>query len=438
MRKISKIFGFNSSQHSLRTEVFAGISTFIVMAYILALAPKAFEGVGGTADPFPTAALFTATALVSAVSTFLMAVYAKRPLAVAPGVGLLFFISGTVCMQMGYSWHFALTAILLEGVLFTVLAFSRLRYLIMESIPLSLRSATAVGVGLFLASLGLKSAGMTDSGAAIVSLASIVTEPEKQLFAICVMLSGVLIVYRVKGAIFLSIIASTILGIPLGLTRFDEVMTIPESPAPLFMQMEWSEDIFSIDMFVCVVSIFFLDVFDTIGTVSGVLSNTNLSRSNGRISRMSHIFQVDAISSMLSGLMGTTTCTSYLESAAGVAEGGRTGVPSLVTAICFLFALFFSPIFLAIPPVVTGAILLVVSFQMFAAIKHINFTNPVEAIPSVLVILVMAIIGSISDGIVVGVITYAVLNFTAEMKQERERRKRGHFFTINKIGRAHV
>ena len=432
MRKIAKIFGFNSSQHSLRTEVFAGISTFIVMAYILALAPKAFEGVGGTADPFPTAALFTATALVSAVSTFLMAVYAKRPLAVAPGVGLLFFISGTVCMQMGYSWHFALTAILLEGVLFTVLAFSKLRYLIMESIPLSLRSATAVGVGLFLASLGLKSAGMTDSGAAIVSLASIVTEPEKQLFAICVMLSGVLIVYRVKGAIFLSIIASTILGIPLGLTRFDEVMTIPESPAPLFMQMEWSEDIFSIDMFVCVVSIFFLDVFDTIGTVSGVLSNTNLSRSNGRISRMSHIFQVDAISSMLSGLMGTTTCTSYLESAAGVAEGGRTGVPSLVTAICFLFALFFSPIFLAIPPVVTGAILLVVSFQMFAAIKHINFTNPVEAIPSVLVILVMAIIGSISDGIVVGVITYAVLNFTAEMKQERERRKRGHFFTINK------
>ena len=432
MRKIAKIFGFNSSQHSLRTEVFAGISTFIVMAYILALAPKAFEGVGGTADPFPTAALFTATALVSAVSTFLMAVYAKRPLAVAPGVGLLFFISGTVCMQMGYSWHFALTAILLEGVLFTVLAFSRLRYLIMESIPLSLRSATAVGVGLFLASLGLKSAGMTDSGAAIVSLASIVTEPEKQLFAICVMLSGVLIVYRVKGAIFLSIIASTILGIPLGLTRFDEVMTIPESPAPLFMQMEWSEDIFSIDMFVCVVSIFFLDVFDTIGTVSGVLSTTNLSRSNGRISRMSHIFQVDAISSMLSGLMGTTTCTSYLESAAGVAEGGRTGVTSLVTVICFLFALFFSPIFLAIPPVVTGAILLVVSFQMFAAIKHINFTNPVEAIPSVLVILVMAIIGSISDGIVVGVITYAVLNFTAEMKQERERRKRGHFFTNNK------
>lgn len=432
MRKIAKIFGFNSSQHSLRTEVFAGISTFIVMAYILALAPKAFEGVGGTADPFPTAALFTATALVSAVSTFLMAVYAKRPLAVAPGVGLLFFISGTVCMQMGYSWHFALTAILLEGVLFTVLAFSRLRYLIMESIPLSLRSATAVGVGFFLASLGLKSAGMTDSGAAIVSLASIVTEPEKQLFAICVMLSGVLIVYRVKGAIFLSIIASTILGIPLGLTRFDEVMTIPESPAPLFMQMEWSEDIFSIDMFVCVVSIFFLDVFDTIGTVSGVLSNTNLSRTNGRISRMSHIFQVDAISSTLSGLMGTTTCTSYLESAAGVAEGGRTGVTSLVTVICFLFALFFSPLFLAIPPVVTGAILLVVSFHMFAAIKHINLTNPVEAIPSVLVILVMAIIGSISDGIVVGVITYAVLNFTAEMKQERERRKRGHFFTINK------
>ena len=215
MKKIAKIFGFNSSQHSLRTELFAGISTFIVMAYILALAPKAFEGVGGTTDPFPTAALFTATALVSAVSTFLMAVYAKRPLAVAPGVGLLFFVSGTVCMQMGYSWHFALTAILLEGIVFTILAFSRLRYLIMECIPLSLRSATAVGVGFFLASLGLKSAGMTDSGAAIVSLASIVTEPEKQLFAVCVLMAGLLIVCKVKGAIFLSIIASTLLGIPM-------------------------------------------------------------------------------------------------------------------------------------------------------------------------------------------------------------------------------
>ena len=432
MKKIAKIFGFNSSQHSLRTELFAGISTFIVMAYILALAPKAFEGVGGTTDPFPTAALFTATALVSAVSTFLMAVYAKRPLAVAPGVGLLFFVSGTVCMQMGYSWHFALTAILLEGIVFTILAFSRLRYLIMECIPLSLRSATAVGVGFFLASLGLKSAGMTDSGAAIVSLASIVTEPEKQLFAVCVLMAGLLIVCKVKGAIFLSIIASTILGIPMGLTQFNDMIQMPASPAPLFMQMEWSEEIFSIDMFVCVVSILFLDVFDTIGTVLGVLSNTSLSRSNGRISRMSHIFQVDAISSSLSGLMGTTTCTSYLESAAGVAEGGRTGVTSLVTVLCFLLALFFSPFFLAIPPVVTGAILLVVSFHMFAAIKHINLSDPVEAIPSVLVILVMAIIGSISDGIVVGVITYAVLNFAAEMKRERERRKRGHFFMVDK------
>ena len=432
MKKIAKIFGFNSSQHSLRTELFAGISTFIVMAYILALAPKAFEGVGGTTDPFPTAALFTATALVSAVSTFLMAVYAKRPLAVAPGVGLLFFVSGTVCMQMGYSWHFALTAILLEGIVFTILAFSRLRYLIMECIPLSLRSATAVGVGFFLASLGLKSAGMTDSGAAIVSLASIVTEPEKQLFAVCVLMAGLLIVCKVKGAIFLSIIASTLLGIPMGLTQFNDMIQMPASPAPLFMQMEWSEEIFSIDMFVCVVSILFLDVFDTIGTVLGVLSNTSLSSSNGRISRMSHIFQVDAISSSLSGLMGTTTCTSYLESAAGVAEGGRTGVTSLVTVLCFLLALFFSPFFLAIPPVVTGAILLVVSFHMFAAIKHINLSDPVEAIPSVLVILVMAIIGSISDGIVVGVITYAVLNFAAEMKRERERRKRGHFFMVDK------
>ena len=427
MKMLAKLFGFRRGKHSLPTEIFAGFSTFIVMAYILALAPKAFVGIGGEADPFPTEALFTATALVSMVSTMIMAMHAKLPIAVAPGVGLLYFISGTVCTTMGYSWHFALTAIFLEGVLFMLLSFSGLRTLIVECIPISLRSAIGVGVGFFLASLGMKSAGLTDPSSAIISLASIVTEPEKQLFAICLLLSGVLIILKVRGAIFFSIVATTIIGIPMGLTHIDSVTRVPASPLPLFCEMEWSSEIFSIDMLVCVVSILFLDMFDTIGTVMGVLSQT-ISKANGRVPRMSRILQADAISSMLSGVFGTSTCTSYLESAAGVAEGGRTGVTAAVTSLCFLVAIFLSPLFLAIPSVVTGAILLIVSVKMFSAIKHINLNDPVEAIPSILVILVMAIIGSISDGIVVGVITYAVFNFTSDMMKERRRRKSGKIF----------
>ena len=427
MKMLAKLFGFRRGKHSLPTEIFAGFSTFIVMAYILALAPKAFVGIGGEADPFPTEALFTATALVSMVSTMIMAMHAKLPIAVAPGVGLLYFISGTVCTTMGYSWHFALTAIFLEGVLFMLLSFSGLRTLIVECIPISLRSAIGVGVGFFLASLGMKSAGLTDPSSAIISLASIVTEPEKQLFAICLLLSGVLIILKVRGAIFFSIVATTIIGIPMGLTHIDSVTRVPASPLPLFCEMEWSSEIFSIDMLVCVVSILFLDMFDTIGTVMGVMSQT-ISKANGRVPRMSRILQADAISSMLSGVFGTSTCTSYLESAAGVAEGGRTGVTAAVTSLCFLVAIFLSPLFLAIPSVVTGAILLIVSVKMFSAIKHINLNDPVEAIPSVLVILVMAIIGSISDGIVVGVITYAVFNFTSDMMKERRRRKSGKIF----------
>ncbi len=429
MDRLLKMLGYRKAVHSLPTEIYAGFSTFIVMVYILALAPASFRGIGGEDDPFPAQALFTATALVSAIGTLLMAFYARKPLAVAPGVGLLFFISGTVCSTMGYSWHFALTAVFLEGMLFTILTMTGLRSIIIECIPLSLRSGIGVGVSFFLASLGLKNAGVSVDTTAIISLASVFTDPEKQLLSITVLIAGVLIINKVRGAIFYSLITATIIGIPMGLTQFREVALLPDSPAPLFCQMEWSDEIFSVDMLVCVISILFLDLFDTIGTVLGVLGNmTTAVRSNGRINGMTRILQADAASSLISGIMGTTTCTTYLESAAGAAEGGRTGVTSLVTAMCFLVSLFLSPLFLAIPTCVTGGILLVVSVQMLSAIKHINFTDPVEAIPSVLTILVMAIMGSISDGIVVGVITYAVFNFASDFRKEYERRKRGKVF----------
>lgn len=431
MKKFLRIFGFRKEVHSLRTEVFSGFSTFIVMAYILALAPSAFEGVGGDENPFPVNALFTSIALVSALSCFIMGVWARRPLCVAPGVGLLFFVTSTVCTTMGYTWQFALTAVFLEGVLFSLLSLTGLRTFVVETIPLSLRSSIGVGVGFFLASLGLKNANMLDSGSAILSLASMVSEPSKQLLAICVLLAGVLIIMKVHGAIFISIIASTLIGIPMGLTHFDELIKLPENPAPLLWQMEWSENVWSVDMLVCVISILFLDVFDTIGTTIGILNNTELTRNNGRVSGMGRILQCDAIASMLSGIFGTTTCTSYLESAAGVAEGGRTGVTPIVAGVCFLLALLFSPVFLAIPASVTGAILLIVSVKMFTAVRHINFSDPVESIPSVLTILVMAIVGSISDGIVVGVLTYAVFNFASDMMKEYKRHKSGSIFNYD-------
>lgn len=429
MRQFLRLLGFRGAIQSLPTEIYAGFSTFIVMAYILALAPASFANVGDAGDPFPVDALFTATAIVSAAGTPLMAFYARRPLAVAPGVGLLFFVSETMCGTMGYSWHFALTAVFIEGVLFTLLTCTGMRTLIVECIPLSLRSAIGVGVSFFLASLGLKNAGITDAGSAISSIASIVTEPEKQLLALCVVIAGVLIICRVRGAIFYSLIASSLVGIPMGLTRFDDLTLLPDSPLPLFCQMEWSSEVLSVDMVVCVISILFLDMFDTIGTVLGVLGNMETAvRANGRISGMSRILQADAVSSLLSGVFGTTTATTYLESAAGAAEGGRTGVTAFVTGMCFLIALFLSPLFLAIPQSVTGGILLVVSVQMFSAIRHINFNNPVEAIPSVITILFMALLSSISDGIVAGVLTYAVFSFVSDMRKERRRRQRGKVF----------
>lgn len=429
MRQFLRLLGFRGAMQSLPTEIYAGFSTFIVMAYILALAPASFANVGDAGDPFPVYALFTATAIVSAAGTLLMAFYARRPLAVAPGVGLLFFVSETMCGTMGYSWHFALTAVFIEGVLFTLLTCTGMRTLIVECIPLSLRSAIGVGVSFFLASLGLKNAGITDAGSAISSIASIVTEPEKQLLALCVVIAGVLIICRVRGAIFYSLIASSLVGIPMGLTRFDDLTLLPASPLPLFCQMEWSSEVLSVDMVVCVISILFLDMFDTIGTVLGVLGNMETAvRANGRISGMSRILQADAVSSLLSGVFGTTTATTYLESAAGAAEGGRTGVTAFVTGMCFLIALFLSPLFLAIPQSVTGGILLVVSVQMFSAIRHIDFNNPVEAIPSVITILFMALLSSISDGIVAGVLTYAVFSFVSDMRKERRRRQRGRVF----------
>lgn len=428
-KRFLRLLGFRRGKHSLPTEIYAGFSTFIVMAYVLALAPACFANVGGEADPFPVDALFTATALVSAAGTLLMAFYARKPLALAPGVGLLFFISGSMCGTMGYSWHFALTAVFIEGVIFTILTCTGMRTLIVECIPLSLRSAIGVGVSFFLASLGLKNAGITDAGSAISSIASIVTEPEKQLLALCVMIAGILIICKVRGAIFYSLIVSSLVGIPMGLTHIADLTPLPDSPMPLFCEMEWSSEILSVDMVVCVISILFLDMFDTIGTVLGVLGNMESAvRMNGRISGMSRILQVDAISSLLSGIFGTTTSTTYLESAAGVAEGGRTGVTSFVTGMCFLAALFLSPLFLAIPTSVTGGILLVVSVQMFSAIRHINFSAPVEAIPSVMTILFMALLGSISDGIVVGVLTYAIFSFVSDMRKEHRRRKRGKVF----------
>lgn len=429
MNRLLRILGYRSTVNSLPTEIYAGFSTFIVMAYILALAPASFKGIGSEVDPFPERALFTATALVSAICTLLMAFYARKPLAVAPGVGLLFFISGTVCTTMGYSWHFALTAVFLEGVLFTILTLTGLRSIIVECIPLSLRSGIGVGVSFFLASLGLKNAGVYYDMSAIISLANVFTDPSKQLLSLTVLIAGVLIISKLRGAIFYSLIIATLVGIPMGLTKFDDITLLPDSPLPLFCQMEWSEEVFSVDMFVCVISILFLDLFDTIGTVLGVLGNMPMAvRSNGRISGMTRILQADAASSLLSGVMGTTTCTTYLESAAGAAEGGRTGVTSLVTAMCFIVSLFLSPLFLAIPTCVTGGILLVVSVQMFSAIKHINFMDPVSAIPSVLTVLVMAIMGSISDGIVVGVITYAIFNFVSDLKNDYHRRKSGKVF----------
>lgn len=401
---LQKLFGFDPKQNTVRTEIMAGITTFLTMAYILAVNPNILGETG-----MDKGALFTTTVLMSALPTLFMALYAKLPLALAPGMGLNAFFAYTVCMVMGYSWQFALTAVFLEGLVFLLLTVTNLREKIVDVIPTTLKNAIGAGIGLYIAFIGLKSAGIVvNNEATLVSLGDL-TSGSALLGVIGIVVTSFLLVKNVKGALLFGILITTLVGIPLGVTHIDGVFSIPPSVDPIFMKFEW-DHIFTKDMVVIVFTFLFVDLFDCIGTVIGVSNRAGMVKEDGKIPHLKEIFMVDSVSTTAGAMMGTSTVAVYVESAAGVNEGGRTGLTSFVTGACFLLALFFAPLFLAIPAAATTPVLVLVGLMMMSSVLKIDFDDYSESIPAFICILLMPLTYSISEGIVLGHLSYVFIN----------------------------
>ncbi len=401
---LEKLFGFDPKTSTVKTEVMAGITTFLTMAYILAVNPNILSETG-----MDKGALFTTTVIMSALPTIFMGLYAKLPLALAPGMGLNAFFAYTVCMIMGYSWQFALTAVFLEGLVFILLTVTNLREKIVDVIPDTLKNAISAGIGLYIAFIGLKSAEIiVNNEATLVSLGNL-TSGSALLGVIGIVLTSVLLVKNIKGALLFGILITTLIGIPLGVTNFDGIFSIPPSIEPIFLQFEW-EQILSKDMVIIVFTLLFVDLFDCIGTVIGVTSRAGMIKADGKIPKLKEVFMVDSISTAAGAAMGTSTVAVYVESAAGVNEGGRSGLTAVVTGACFLLALFFAPLFLAIPAAATTPVLVLVGLMMMGSVLKVNFTDYSEAIPAFICILFMPLSYSISDGIVLGHLSYIFIN----------------------------
>jgi AGZA family xanthine/uracil permease-like MFS transporter len=410
-----KVLGFDPAKHNVKTEIVAGITTFLTMAYILAVNPDIFSALEGMG--MPKGAVFTATALAAIVGTVVMALYAKKPYALAPGLGLNAFFVYTVCLTMGYSWQFALTAVLIEGIIFIILTVTNIREAIIDAIPAAMKSAVSAGIGLFIAFIGMVNAGIiVDDGGTIISLGTI-TSGTALLALIGLVITSVMMILKVPGSILIGIIVTAIIGIPFGITKFDGVVSSVPSIAPIFCKFEW-HNIFSIDMLIVVFTFLFIDMFDTIGTVIGVSKKANAINPDGTIPGVKKVLMADAIATVAGAAFGTSTTTTYVESASGVASGGRTGLTSFTVAICFAIALFFAPVFLGIPSAATAPALILVGVMMMSSIKDVDFNDFSECVPAYITMVVMPLAYSISDGIMLGLISYVVLNaFSGKFKK---------------------
>lgn len=404
---LSKLFGFDPSKHNIKTEVMAGITTFLTMAYILAVNPSIFSNLADKG--MDTNAVFTATALAAIIGTLAMAIYAKKPFGLAPGMGLNAFFVFTVCLTMGYSWQFALTAILIEGFIFVVLTLTKVRTLIVDAIPASVKRAIGAGIGLFIAFIGLKNAGIiVESSATFVTIGTM-TEGTALLGVIGIVLTSVLVIKKVPGSLLIGILATALVGIPMGVTHFSGVVDTPPSVAPLFCQFEFHH-IFTLDMLVVVFTFLFIDMFDTMGTLVGVCTKAGMMQKDGRIPGLNKAFMADAVATMAGACLGASTTTTYVESAAGVAQGGRSGLTAFSTAMCFVVAMFFAPLFLSIPAAATTPVLVIVGLFMLTPVKDIDLDDYAESIPAFITIVMMPLTYSISDGILCGVISYVLIN----------------------------
>ncbi|WP_204662801.1 NCS2 family permease [Fusibacter tunisiensis] len=396
-----KTFRLKEHGTNVRTEIIAGFTTFMTMAYILIVNPLTLEAAG-----MDFMKVFTATALSSVIATLVMGLVAKLPFALAPGMGLNAFFAYTVVIGMGKSFEFALTAVFLEGIIFLLLTGLNVREAIINSIPSNIKKAISVGIGLFIAFIGLANAGIIIQGATPLELGDITTGAPL-LALIGLIIAGVLLAFKVKGALFIAIIATTLIGIPMGQTLLpDKIVSAPT--APYFFNFVWSE-ILSFDMLMVLFVFLFVDMFDTVGTLVGVSTKAGMMTEDGKVPNAKKALFADAVGTTVGAIFGTSTVTTYVESASGVAEGGRTGLTSLVTAGLFAIALLLSPLFIMIPSAATAPALILVGLFMISPIKEIDFEDFTEAIPAFLTLLMMPLTYSISDGIVFGMLSYVIL-----------------------------
>ena len=402
---LKKLFGLDPTKTTVRTEIVAGITTFLTMSYILAVNPTMFSQLDG----MPGGSVFTSTAIAAIVGCLAMAFIGKLPFGLAPGMGLNAFFVYSVCLGMGYSWQFALTAVLIEGLIFILLTLTNVREAIVNAIPMSLRNAIGAGIGLFIAFIGLQSAGVVVADSSTIVALGKITEGSALLALIGLIITGFLFARNVPGAILLGIIITMLIGIPMGVTEFQGVMSKPESVAPIFCQFQWDK-IFTLDMLVVVFTFLFIDMFDTVGTLVGVCTKAGMTDEKGNIARIKHAFMADSIATTVGAMLGTSTTTTYVESAAGVAQGGRSGLTAFMVACCFAVALFFSPLFLSIPSAATAPALIIVGLLMMEPVKNIPFSDFSESIPAFVCLIMMPLTYSISNGILLGLITYVLMN----------------------------
>ena len=440
---LEKFFKLSENGTDVRTEIVAGITTFMTMAYILAVNPNVLSATG-----MDHGAVFTATALASLIGTLLMALLANYPFALAPGMGLNAYFAYTVVLGMGYTWQVALTAVFVEGIVFIVLSLTNVREQIFNAIPMNLKSAVSVGIGLFIAFIGLQNAHIVIGGATLVELFSLdgynsstgleATTSDVGitvlLAIIGVVITGILVIKNVKGNILWGILITWLLGIICQfaglyvpnpdvscyslLPDFSNGLSIP-SLAPIFGKLQF-DGIFTLDFAVVVFAFLFVDMFDTIGTLIGVSSKANMLDEEGKLPQIKGALLADAIATTAGAVLGTSTTTTFVESASGVTEGGRTGLTAVTTAILFGLSLFLSPIFLAIPSFATAPALIIVGFYMLTNVVNIDFNDIAEAIPCYICILAMPFFYSISEGISMGVISYVALNLiTGKVKDKK-------------------
>lgn len=390
---------------TVRTEIVAGVTTFLTMSYILAVNPSILSVAG-----MDKGAVFTATALASAIATLLLAFMAKLPFAQAPSMGLNAFFAFTLVQGMGYSWQVAMTAMFVEGVIFILITFLNVRELILNSIPMSLRYAISAGIGMFIAFIGLKNAGIiVENPATFVMLGEFTST--SVLAMVGILLSGILLWRGVKGALFYSILICTAIGVPLGVTEIPDSflpVSLPHSLAPTFCQFSF-DGFFTIDMAIIIFTLLFMNIFDTIGTLVGLASKTGVMREDGHIPRVKEAMMSDAIGTTIGSMMGSSTITTYVESASGIAEGGRSGLTSFTTGVLFLLALLFSPLFLLIPSAATTGALVLVGVFMMDSVSKVDMGDISEALPAFVTMIMMVLTYSIADGMVLGLLCYVLV-----------------------------